>query len=360
MATMPPILCLVKRLTDTAEGQMKQIVIKVIRFLLSCYDNFRRWILSNKTISSLLVDMRNVEEFSDLYEHEKMISDTVRVDCYHKAIQRYVGANDVVVDLGTGTGILALLAAKQGARKVYAIDHSSFIEVAERISEANEITNIEFAKVNSREFSLEEKVDCIIHEQIGDYLFNENMIENLLDLRSRILKDKGVILPGKFELFLEPVCLQADHRVDFLWDNITKGIDFRFLKGDRSLDRYMTPDYSRKWLEPSGYDYFLCEQKPLLRFDIMELNSAADIAEVVETSRKVVRPGLMDGFCLFFKVIFDEEIHFDNSPKSTRTHWGNCFFRVARRVYRAGDNINYRLRMGDILKIGTWSVSVWE
>lgn len=337
---------------------MKKYLIMIIRLLISVYGGLRKLILSNRTISSLLADLGNIEEFSDLYEHEKMISDSVRVASYHKAIRRFIGKDDSVVDLGTGTGILALLAARQGARKVYAIDHSSFIEVAKKISQYNGIRNIEFVNKHSREFSLKDKVDIIIHEQIGDYLYNENMIENLLDLKSRILKEDGIIFPGKFELFLEPVCIHDDYRVDFLWDNVAEGVDFRFLQNDNYMDKYKAPDYRQKWLDYAAYNFFLCDQEPIYFFDINRLNSPADINKNINISRKVVRAGFFDGFCLFFKVIFDEEIHFDTSPKSPRTHWGNCFFRETRRECLEGERINYRLTIGDILKIATWQVSV--
>src|SRR5690606_12524273 len=138
--------------------------------------------------------------------------DDVRVDTYYAGIQRYVQPGDVVVDLGTGSGILSFFAARRGARRVYAIDHSAFIEVAEAIAKKNEIGNVEFVRVNSREFHAKEEADVIIHEQIGDDLFDENMVENLLDLKRRVLKENGKIVPGRFELFLEPAVLKEDFR----------------------------------------------------------------------------------------------------------------------------------------------------
>ncbi len=112
---------------------------------------------------------------------------------------------------------MAILAARQGT-KVYAIDHSDFIHVAEQIAKHNGIDNIQFLKMNSREFTCPEKADYILHEQIGDDLFDENMIVNLLDLKQRALKDNGVIFPGRFELFLEPVALKNDYPVPFIWE----------------------------------------------------------------------------------------------------------------------------------------------
>lgn len=99
----------------------------------------KRTLKSNPTIRNLISDVDNSKNFTRLQVHEEMVADAVRVDSYHEAIRRHVRPGDVVVDLGTGTGILALFAAQQQAKQVYALDHSPFIEVARRIADANEI-----------------------------------------------------------------------------------------------------------------------------------------------------------------------------------------------------------------------------
>jgi len=72
---------------------------------------------SSPRLRVLLYDLSNRQEFGDLYEHEKMLADTVRIDTYKRAIQKHIGPEDVVLELGTGFGILAFFAAKQDAKK---------------------------------------------------------------------------------------------------------------------------------------------------------------------------------------------------------------------------------------------------
>ena len=145
-------------------------------------------VASNDRLMRVVYDLVNEANFSGLSEHEEMLSDSVRVDAYHRAIARHVEPGDVVLDLGTGSGLLAFMASHAGARKVYAIEHSDFIDVAREIARHNGFTNIEFIQTNSREFRPPEPVDVLLHEQMGDELFNENLLENVLDLRDRSLR----------------------------------------------------------------------------------------------------------------------------------------------------------------------------
>ena len=66
-----------------------------------------------------------------------MIADRVRMDVFARALHHAITPDSVVVDIGTGTGILALLACRFGARRVYAIEPDDAIQVAREIAAAN-------------------------------------------------------------------------------------------------------------------------------------------------------------------------------------------------------------------------------
>ena len=73
-----------------------------------------------------------------------MINDKVRTASYAKFIlsNPELFRNAVVLDVGCGTGILSLFAARAGAKRVFAIDASDIAEKAEKIVKANELDNI--------------------------------------------------------------------------------------------------------------------------------------------------------------------------------------------------------------------------
>merc|ERR1719193_1620889 len=84
-----------------------------------------------------------LESYADLAIHEDMLKDVPRVEAYRKAIDFHGGAawkaaaDAKVVDVGSGTGLLALLASRAGAAKVHAVEASRLAEFCRRVAEAN-------------------------------------------------------------------------------------------------------------------------------------------------------------------------------------------------------------------------------
>ena len=70
------------------------------------------------------------------------------------------------------------------ARSVHAVEHSSIIDVAERVAKANDLSTIVFHHMYSASLHLEEPVDVLVHEQMGNALFEERRVTNVADLRS--------------------------------------------------------------------------------------------------------------------------------------------------------------------------------
>ena len=69
-----------------------------------------------------------------LDEHREYLADRARTALFRRAIKAVVRPGDVVLDLGSGTGVLGLLALKAGAARVYQVDESPMIEVARGVA----------------------------------------------------------------------------------------------------------------------------------------------------------------------------------------------------------------------------------
>jgi protein arginine N-methyltransferase 1 len=238
-----------------------------------------------------------------------------------------------------------------GASKVYALDHSDIIEKAEMVARDNGLINIEFVRTHSRDFTLPEgKADIIVHEQIGDLLLNENMIVNLVDLRDRVLKPGGRILPARFELFIEPVQMTDAHRVPFIWEQRIEGIDFKAL---RKFEAELPRHYYHANVRPSDIQHLLSVPEPLLTIDVETLD-LAELPRRVRIVREVTECGRLDAFALYFSVMFDDEIRFDTAPASPETHWASTILRVDARDVAAGDTVELNIDIDDITEITTW------
>jgi protein arginine N-methyltransferase 1 len=211
-------------------------------------------------------------------------------------------------------------------------------------------------QTNSRSFSLAEKADIMIQEQMSDTLFGENMIENILDLKTRILKPSGRILPGKFEVFFEPVSLKKEYRIPFIWENKIHGLDFGCLRNDHELEQYKPDNYQCRTLPVAAIDYFLCDPVAAFSFDLNEWTPSTKIPQMVEASRKVIRAGSLDGLIFYFRTIFNDEISFDTSPLSRHTSWAHRFFRAKSRDVREGEEVSYTVDLTDILYAKQWKL----
>jgi protein arginine N-methyltransferase 1 len=300
------------------------------------------------------LDSRNVAEFEDLWTHERMLSDDVRVDTYARAIAKQIGPDDVVLDLGTGSGILAILAARR-ARKVYAVDHSDILDVARMVAAANGITNIEFVRSNSRHFTPPEPISVILHEQIGDELYEENMIENVVDLRTRVLRPGGRILPARFTLYIEPIMLKDGYSIPFIWQLNVHGIDYSSLR-DRPEMKSLLRSGDLRWAHPLEVDHLLCDPAPVESLDLMTVARDA-LPTRFRVSKTVTRRGRFDGLYVYIGVDFGDGVGFDTSP-STRTSWGNRLIRVPTFQVEVGDPIAFHVDVPEAREIDSWVVTV--
>jgi len=328
------------------------------RVLTEALMRSKRFLKTNRTTRRILQDVVSRESFTSTIEHEVMLADVVRMDSYAEAIRRHIRPGDVVVDLGAGTGILSLLAAAQRPGNIYAIDHSEFLELARRIARHNNVEGIQFIRTHSRDFDPAEPVDVILHEQMGNNLLDEHMLDSILDLKRRVLAPGGRILPARFELFIEPVSLRPPYRIPYLWEQRIHGIDFGVLRDDPELAEFTRGGHQQRTLEADVVSHLLGEPEPILRFDLSELTDASELHPQTQVTRTVTSPGTLDGFAVYFRVIFDDDLSFDTSPVESLTHWSNQLFRVPLRQCESGEQLSYTLAMPNLADAASWSVTL--
>ncbi|URE37168.1 Protein arginine n-methyltransferase [Musa troglodytarum] len=121
-------------------------------------------------------DMAYFRAYSHIGVHEEMLKDRVRTETYRAAIMRYqhLISDKVVLDVGCGTGILAIFCAFAGARRVYAVDASEIaVQASEVVKENNLSDKVTVLLGRVEDVSIDEKVDVIVSEWMGYILLYE-------------------------------------------------------------------------------------------------------------------------------------------------------------------------------------------
>jgi protein arginine N-methyltransferase 1 len=309
-----------------------------------------------------------------------MIEDTVRTGAYHAAIMRnkHLFEGKVVLDIGAGTGILSIFAAKAGARKVYAVEATAMASRAKQIIAANGLDDrIEVIRTMVEKLELEEKVDVIISEWMGYMLLREAMLDSVIKGREKWLKEGGVMFPSHASVYLAPIRMGHHARQQGQHDEAVEDW-YGFVDETQSL---YDLDLSclNKQFEDETVDYFLqtshwCELEnhnlvgPATKINTLDLRSCSmdDIQELSSSWQlQVTAPGTeyIDGVVGYFDVDFDgspqnpveEKITLSTGPgpRAQQTHWGQMAFLMhpplqsgagakidgTSRIFKRGDNM---------------------
>ena len=276
----------------------REIFEALVSQLVRCSRSLHSHFLTARLMRA--VELRTCLESLALHEH--MLADSIRLNAYHAAIERYVTPQDCVVDIGTGTGVLAFFAAAKKARKVYALDHSKpMLDYAKVTAAANGIANVTFVASSSRKFQPADAIDVIVQEQMGIALFDEGMVETVLDVRDRCLKPKGRIIPAQFEFYLEPVQLTDQERIPLIQEQRSHGLTFA------EAPIPPTSDYYFREIYPQHVSFLLCDPVPVFTFDLTAL-TREQIPKRFLVSKPVMRSGQVDGVCIYFKATFADDI----------------------------------------------------
>ena len=151
-----------------------------------------------------------------------MIRDRVRTEAFRRAIDSVVRPGDIVLDVGAGSGILSVFAARAGAGSVYAVERTSIAVLAQELAAANGVAEIvrRDPRRRQRTSSSPERVDVIVSEWLGGFGIDEGMLAPVIAARDRWLKPGGVMIPHSVSAWTALVHDRyLAETVEFLRDN---------------------------------------------------------------------------------------------------------------------------------------------
>ncbi|XP_043100922.1 protein arginine N-methyltransferase 3 isoform X3 [Puntigrus tetrazona] len=256
--------------------------------------------------------------------HEEMLKDKVRTESYRDFMYRNMDVfkDKVVLDVGCGTGILSMFAAKAGARKVIAVDQSEIIYQAMDIVRSNKLEDtITLIKGRIEEIDLPvEKVDIIISEWMGYFLLFESMLDSVLYARDRYLAEDGLVYPDICNISLAAVGDTQKHseRIAF-WDDVY-GFKMTCMK------KAVTPEAVVEVLKP---ETVISEPAVIKTIDCGSV-AVSELEFCVDFSLKITASTFCTAIVGYFDIFFDKscgnKVMFSTAPDCTKTHWKQTVF----------------------------------
>lgn len=293
------------------------------------------------------------EGFASVLGHHNMLRDTVRVMAYQAAIARH-SRGCSVVEVGCGTGILSIFAARAGARRVVAIEESEIATLAERMFRANGCDGIvELRRANSRDVELDEPADLLIHEILGTDPFAENLLPAVFDARERLLRPGGRLLPWRIQVFCVGVEAETKPHRDREY-LLAEAAEAQRLYGVSMAPLLeVLAEVDPRLLAPPFEDADAKIFKPrvlseeCLLFDLDLRTDGLDRAgEPSEARLRIRSPGTLGALAVYFRAHLDEDTQLSTGPFAALTSWGRSLRLLARCVAVApGDEVRLALEL---------------
>ncbi|EOA37962.1 hypothetical protein CARUB_v10009430mg [Capsella rubella] len=309
--------------------------------------------------------------YSFLYHQKDMLSDRVRMDAYFNAVfqNKHHFEGKTVLDVGTGSGILAIWSAQAGARKVYAVEATKMADHARALVKANNLDHIvEVIEGSVEDISLPEKVDVIISEWMGYFLLRESMFDSVISARDRWLKPTGVMYPSHARMWLAPIkSNMADRKKNDFdgamadWHNFSDEIKSYYGVDMDVLTKPFAEEQEKYYIQTAMWNDLNPQQIIGTPTIVKEMDCLTASVNEIEEVRSNVSSVIsaehtrLCGFGGWFDVQFlgrkedpaQQEIELTTAPSEQHcTHWGQQVFIMSNPInVEEGDNLNLGLVM---------------
>jgi protein arginine N-methyltransferase 1 len=250
-----------------------------------------------------------------LREYGEMIADRERFEAYSKAIAQAVGPGDVVLEIGCGPGVFALLACQAGARKVYAVDTEEIVHFARELADVNGFADrTEFIHSDSRKVQLPERVNVIVSDIRGSLPLFGHAIASIEDARKRLLLPGGHLIPQRDTL--KAAILEAS---DFYAKLVSP---WRESASAMNLSPALPLLLNGSYTSHFGREQLLTTPQT---WAVLDYSTDAPPCAAAELNFSATRPGTAHGMCLWFETQLFDTAGFSSGPGPHRTVYNQLF-----------------------------------
>ena len=251
---------------------------------------------------------------SMLEAHRELLLDEVRTKAYRDAIRHFVTADSVVLDVGTGSGILSFFACEAGARRVFAVDANHSADMAAFLArQLGYSDRMQVIHDHSTKVELPEPADLLVTETLGPFGFDEHILGSVIDARNRLLRPGAEIIPRRIDLYLVPVEAPSvfERHIGF-WQREPFGFDLSPMAVFASNVIYVT-DVDR--------GSFLATPEKVISTDLATVPSANVSGQASFTTS---RAGRLCGFGGWFRATLAPGVELSNEVPGS-TGWSHVF-----------------------------------
>ena len=257
--------------------------------------------------------------------HEEMLKDKARTGAYQKAIlgNSYLFKDKIVLDVGSGTGILSFFAAQAGAKHVYGIEYADIadysIEIIKKNKMEQKITIIK-SKVEEAELPVD-KVDIILSEWMGYFLLYESMLDCVLFARDKWLKKDGVMFPDRAQMFLAGLeDRKYKYRKINSWNNIF-GFNMNCIK-EVAIAEPLIDSCKKEFIISS-----ICKIYDIDLYKVKKEELDFMSGYQIEFNRNEIFNALVTWFNVSFNKVKNKVV-LGTSPFDIKTHWEQTIFYI--------------------------------
>jgi SAM-dependent methyltransferase len=285
----------------------------------------------------------SVYGFDDVGNHANMLLDHTRVQAFADAIREVVKPGDVVADIGSGTGLLAILAAKAGARRVYAVERGPLAELIDVAAADNGVSHIvTVLRGDARDLRFPEQPDVIVSETIGSFGVDEGMLGLLKTVRRRV--PNAVMVPSHLDMHFGIAEIEAlNHELRTLAEGLPVTLKaLRKSVGSRVAMGVVHGD------DVVGVEV-------AARFAI----GASDLPNSMTATVTASRDATINAIVSWFSSQVSPSVHLASGPNAPSPSWANCIFPVDPPIrVKAGDVVEVEITPRLVSDRGTWAWQV--